>query len=68
LSIPLAVMATFIAMGIGGLTLNVMSLGGIALGMGVLLDNAIVMLENIYDAARRTGSTPKRARTLARPR
>ena len=48
LSIPLAVMATFIAMGIGGLTLNVMSLGGIALGMGVLLDNAIVMLENIY--------------------
>ena len=48
LSIPLAVMATFIAMGLGGLTLNVMSLGGIALGMGVLLDNAIVMLENIY--------------------
>ena len=35
-------------MGIGDLTLNVMSLGGIALGMGVLLDNAIVMLENIY--------------------
>jgi multidrug efflux pump subunit AcrB len=48
LSIPLAVLATFIAMGIGDLTLNVMSLGGIALGMGVLLDNAIVMLENIY--------------------
>jgi hypothetical protein len=35
-------------MGMGNLTLNVMSLGGIALGMGVLLDNAIVMLENIY--------------------
>jgi len=48
LSIPLAVLATFIAMGMGNLTLNVMSLGGIALGMGVLLDNAIVMLENIY--------------------
>ena len=48
LSIPLAVLATFIAMGLGNLTLNVMSLGGIALGMGVLLDNAIVMLENIY--------------------
>jgi CzcA family heavy metal efflux pump len=48
LSIPLAVLATFIAMGMGDLTLNVMSLGGIALGMGVLLDNAIVMLENIY--------------------
>ena len=47
LSIPLAVMATFALMGAGGLTLNVMSLGGLALGVGLLLDNAIVMLENI---------------------
>ena len=47
-SIPLAILATFIAMGFGGLTLNVMSLGGLALGTGILLDNAIVMLENIY--------------------
>ncbi|MEX2179527.1 MAG: efflux RND transporter permease subunit [Gemmatimonadaceae bacterium] len=48
ISIPLAIVATFIAMGYGGLTLNVMSLGGLALGTGILLDNAIVMLENIY--------------------
>jgi CzcA family heavy metal efflux pump len=48
ISIPLAILATFIMMGIGDLTLNVMSLGGLALGTGILLDNAIVMLENIY--------------------
>ncbi|HDZ55156.1 MAG TPA: efflux RND transporter permease subunit [Pseudomonas xinjiangensis] len=48
LSIPLALMATFSLMGLGNLTLNIMSLGGLALGVGLLLDNAIVMLENIY--------------------
>lgn len=47
-SIPLAIMATFVMMGAAGLTLNIMSLGGLALGTGLLLDNAIVMLENIY--------------------
>ncbi|TVR60822.1 MAG: efflux RND transporter permease subunit [Candidatus Competibacteraceae bacterium] len=47
LSIPLAILFTFVLMGLGGLTLNVISLGGLALGVGLLLDNAIVMLENI---------------------
>ena len=47
LSIPLAILATFAMMGLGGLTLNVMTLGGLALGVGLLLDNSIVMLENI---------------------
>ena len=47
LSIPMAIMFTFALMGLSGLTLNVMSLGGLALGVGLLLDNAIVMLENI---------------------
>ncbi len=47
-SIPLAVLATFVMMGVADLTLNIMSLGGLALGTGLLLDNAIVMLENIY--------------------
>ncbi len=47
LSIPLAVLFTFVLMGLGGQTLNVISLGGMALGVGLLLDNAIVMLENI---------------------
>ena len=47
-SIPLSILATFVMMGTADLTLNIMSLGGLALGTGLLLDNAIVMLENIY--------------------
>lgn len=47
-TIPLAVLATFLMMGLGKLTMNIMSLGGLALGVGLLLDNAIVMLENIF--------------------
>ncbi len=47
-AIPIAVMTTFIAMALGGLTLNIMTLGGLALGTGLLIDNTIVMLENIY--------------------
>jgi CzcA family heavy metal efflux pump len=47
LTIPLAILATFVMMGISDLTLNIMSLGGLALGTGLLLDNAIVMLESI---------------------
>jgi hydrophobe/amphiphile efflux-1 (HAE1) family protein len=48
LSIPLAVLATLAMMGMGNLTLNIMSLGGLALGVGLLIDNSIVMLENIF--------------------
>lgn len=48
IAIPLAILATFVMMGLGNLTLNVMSLGGLALGVGLLLDNTIVMLENIF--------------------
>ena len=47
-AIPLAVLATFVMMGTGGLTLNIMTLGGLALGVGLLIDNSIVMLENIF--------------------
>lgn len=48
MAIPIAVLATFIMMGLGGLTLNILSLGGLALGVGMLVDNSIVMLENIF--------------------
>ncbi|MCC5789992.1 MAG: efflux RND transporter permease subunit, partial [Opitutales bacterium] len=48
LTLPIAILATFAMMGAGELTLNIISLGGLALGVGLLLDNAIVMLENIY--------------------
>ena len=47
-AIPLAVLATFVLMGLADLTLNIMSLGGLALGVGLLIDNSIVMLENIF--------------------
>ncbi len=47
-AIPLAILVTFILMQVGGLTLNIMTLGGLALGVGILVDNTIVMLENIY--------------------
>ncbi len=48
ISIPLAILATFVLMGMANLTLNIMSLGGLALGVGLLVDNSIVMLENIF--------------------
>jgi len=46
-AIPIAIMVTFIIMGLGDLTLNIMTIGGLALGIGMLVDNTIVMLENI---------------------
>ncbi len=61
LSIPIAIMATFAMMGMSGLTLNIISLGGLALGVGLLLDNAIVMLENIYRHREKLGKTPDAA-------
>ncbi|HEY2953764.1 MAG TPA: efflux RND transporter permease subunit [Candidatus Eisenbacteria bacterium] len=48
LSIPLSVFATFIAMYRMGLSLNLMSLGGLALGVGMLVDDSIVVLESIF--------------------
>lgn len=48
MAIPLAILATFVMMGAADLTLNIMSLGGLALGVGMLIDNSIVMLENIF--------------------
>jgi len=47
LSIPVSVVATFNLMYGNDITLNIMSLGGIALGIGLLVDNSIVVLENI---------------------
>jgi HAE1 family hydrophobic/amphiphilic exporter-1 len=47
-AIPISIIATFALMYFGGFTLNIMTLGGLALGVGMLADNAIVVLENIY--------------------
>ncbi len=48
LSIPFSVVTTFIFLYFTGLTLNIMSLGGLALGIGRIVDDSIVVLENIY--------------------
>lgn len=47
-SIPISVVATFIAMYKMDISLNIMSLGGLTLGIGMLVDNSIVVLESIY--------------------
>jgi len=46
-AIPIGILVTFAIMDLSGLTLNIMTLGGLALGMGLLIDSTIVMLENI---------------------
>jgi CzcA family heavy metal efflux pump len=46
-AIPIGILVTFSIMDLNGLTLNIMTLGGLALGMGLLIDSTIVMLENI---------------------
>ncbi|HQO36349.1 MAG TPA: efflux RND transporter permease subunit, partial [bacterium] len=48
LSIPVSIIATFNLMYYMDLSLNIMTLGGLALGAGMLVDNAIVVLENIF--------------------
>ncbi|KIO35208.1 efflux RND transporter permease subunit [Shewanella sp. cp20] len=54
ISIPFSVIATFNMMYFADISLNIMSLGGIALAVGLLVDNAIVVLENI-DRCRKLG-------------
>ncbi|HEX7048690.1 MAG TPA: efflux RND transporter permease subunit [Longimicrobiales bacterium] len=48
LAIPISVVATFSLLDLAGISLNIMSLGGLALGVGMLVDNSIVVLENIF--------------------
>ncbi len=47
-AIPISIIATFGLLYFSGFTLNIMTLGGLALGIGMLLDNSIVVLENIF--------------------
>ncbi|RMH04149.1 MAG: efflux RND transporter permease subunit [Planctomycetota bacterium] len=57
LAIPVSILSTFGAMYLAGVSLNVMSLGGLALGIGMLVDNAIVVLESI-ERCRAEGDPP----------
>ncbi len=47
-SMPLCIVAVFLLMKVLNITLNIMSLGGVAMGVGMIVDNSIVVLENIF--------------------
>jgi HAE1 family hydrophobic/amphiphilic exporter-1 len=59
-SIPVSIIATFFAMNFAGVSFNIMSLGGLALGIGMLVDSSIVVLESIT-RFREEGETPYQA-------
>jgi hydrophobic/amphiphilic exporter-1 (mainly G- bacteria), HAE1 family len=61
LSIPISVIATFGLLYFGGLTLNQMTFGGLALGVGLIVDNAIVVLESIVRKREEEGMAPAEA-------
>lgn len=60
ISIAISVVLTFVLMYFSGITLNVVSMGGLALGVGMLVDNSIIVIENIY-RQKRLGKDPKQA-------
>lgn len=60
IAIPVSIIATFNLMYFQGLSLNLMSLGGLALGSGMLVDNSIVVIENIF-RLRQSGMSAREA-------
>ena len=62
-AIPISVVTTFILLYFGKMTLNIATMGGLALGIGRLLDDAIVVLENIF-RHRHQGERPKEAAVI----
>jgi multidrug efflux pump subunit AcrB len=62
LNIPLALAAAYIALWLTGQTVNLMTLGGLALAVGILVDEATVEIENIHTQMRRTGSIARAVR------
>lgn len=61
ISIPLSVLLAVIAMYFSGISLNMLSLSGLALGIGMLVDNSIVVMENIYRLRSRGIPAPRAA-------
>ncbi|MBN1656527.1 MAG: efflux RND transporter permease subunit [Deltaproteobacteria bacterium] len=57
LAIPISLVATFALVYFGGFTLNLMTLGGLALGVGMMVDSSIVVLENIFRRRDELGET-----------
>lgn len=60
-AIPISVIATFALLYFGGFTLNLMTLGGLALGVGMMVDSAVVVLENIFRRRTEHGDAPAKA-------
>lgn len=58
-TLPIAILAAFIVMYFQGLNANIMSLGGIAIAMGAMIDGAIVLIENMHKHMERTPLTDK---------
>ncbi len=61
LSIPISIVTTFALIFFGGFTLNLMTLGGLALGVGMMVDSSIVVLENIFRRRSENDETPEKA-------
>ena len=59
LSLPLGVLVAFIIMRMQGINANIMSLGGIAIAIGAMVDSAIVMIENVHKHIEREALTPE---------
>jgi HAE1 family hydrophobic/amphiphilic exporter-1 len=64
LSIPISIIATFALLYFNDLTLNQMTFGGLALGVGLIVDNAIVVLENIVRQREENGRSLKEAASI----
>ncbi|WP_028877586.1 efflux RND transporter permease subunit [Teredinibacter turnerae] len=58
-SLPVGILTAFIVMHLQGLNANIMSLGGIAIAIGAMIDGAIVMIENMHKHMERTPLTPQ---------
>ena len=56
ISLPIGILAAFIVMQLQGINANIMSLGGIAIAIGAMVDAAIVMIENVHKHIERDGS------------
>lgn len=59
LAMPISIVATFALIYFGGFTLNLMTLGGLALGVGMMVDSSVVVLENTFRRCQEEGEPPE---------
>jgi copper/silver efflux system protein len=62
LTLPIAILMSFLVMRLVGVQANIMSMGGIAIAIGVMIDAAVVMVENMHKHLEREGAEPTNAR------